>query len=594
MSLLSVFNRLPSKFFIGLSFILLNACGDDTTCQLHCSTTITSFFSSRSECVQQGIDHPYCSAYWEDERVWPVPVNTDPPPADTTPPSKPILAIEFTANNEISLIITRGDINETDRNNYEISRNNLILTDNYPSYYSQRLDSMLDQLTQYCYSVVAIDAAGNRSVRSDEHCLTTPSSPLNLSTDFLINQSSNNSVVASDGTIYGGINLNALNSDGTLKWTSSLPRAAKLPVISNNGIIYTNTTNSVHAFLADGSLSWSFPLVGGTNSNIKVSNDTIYISGYENVIINNETQTATNIIALDLTGTFKWKYVDASGRIVSLKELGSDGTPYLEVMNVIDNPSRYVYQIQVLNLNGTLKWEYADANNSKLKLITVNSNGQSYLEAQRPGMTPDEDIFKLQSIDVNGSLDWEHTILSPINDVEIATDNSVYIATNSPRYPSSTNQSVALLESLNSGGILQWSYTVDISNETYVGPYSYIIFDDILLANDGKIYLNDGHKIHSLNPNGTANWISDGTYRLSYQPHDLQLFDNSTLIYLDTRSNNVRVFSHGTDGVINWRYAIKDENINGPNNTFFQPLQGLNEALIFGGTKFLAFDTNLR
>ena len=229
-------NSIINCSIIYVLLLLLLGCNgrpETGSCNQFCGDTQRISVQTRDQCAALG-KASGCPTQWlphganpDDRNAWitvyPVPeVQVSNPGPDTTPPPQPDLAIELTANNEILLHISPGDGSQKD--SYEVTRNGAILPSKYSDKYTYRYDLLTDELAKYCYAVVAIDPSGNRSVSSAEHCLTSPVSPLVSSTDFLqSNQTTNNSVVGSDGTIYGGLRLNALNPDGTLKWTSSLP-----------------------------------------------------------------------------------------------------------------------------------------------------------------------------------------------------------------------------------------------------------------------------------------------------------------------------------------------------------------------------------
>ncbi|WP_052279228.1 PKD domain-containing protein [Methanosarcina acetivorans] len=178
--------------------------------------------------------------------------------------------------------------------------------------------------------------------------------------------------IASDGTIYfaTSTNLFALKPDGTLKWNSAVSYGGYnyfSPAIGSDGTIYLGTYGgALSAINADGTLKWTYSIPAPNNyiydTPAIASDGTIYF-GCNNA----------NLYALNPDGTLKWTYsvgTSASQAIKSSPAIGSDGTIYFGSNN------QYFY---ALYPDGTLKWS-SKAGSFGQTTPTIGSDGTIYID----------------------------------------------------------------------------------------------------------------------------------------------------------------------------------------------------------------------
>ncbi len=412
-----------------------------------------------------------------------------PTPTDTTPPKQPTLTASLSALNQITLTMQQGSSYDgVDR--YEVIRGGvLIATTSYVSY----VDSYLRGQSTFCYTIIAIDAAGNRSIASSAACIATSPSPLKRSVDITSVSSllePHNSVAGSDGTIYGwggGWDINAMNPDGTLKWSFTADGILGRPVVGADGTIYFGGYKTIYVLNLDGTLKWTYTV----GNNLRVSDpligggDTIYFTGY--------TAGSGKIVALNLDGTLKWKkvFIESDSWLTAI---GTDGTPYLEVVV--------------------------------------------------RGRTTDSDIYKLQALNFDGTLKWEYQIDSPISaTTAFASDGTIYFGT-IVGWNKINVRSSGKLQALNPNGTLKWQYA---STNIFTG--------NISIDNDGTIYLRD-NRLHAVNPDGTSKWITSVTD--TYFPSDMILVNNDTIFQIGSCSGCSKSTLEAVrlDGTRKWTYII--------------------------------------
>ena len=192
--------------------------------------------------------------------------------------------------------------------------------------------------------------------------------------------------IGSDGTIYfgDGYYLNALNTDGTLKWRYRETMGQFIAAITTgrDGTVYMvyGTYGSNLVALTDNGtnyiIKWQSPNIYSDTSSLAISSDgTIYwLIQNSRIVLNQNT-----IYAITDNGTnyiTKWTY-NLSNYLDAPAIIGSDGTLYF---GSNDN------NIYALNSNGTLKWNYTTGNaiqggfaiGSDGTLYTGNINGILY------------------------------------------------------------------------------------------------------------------------------------------------------------------------------------------------------------------------
>lgn len=128
--------------------------------------------------------------------------------------------------------------------------------------------------------------------------------------------------LAPDGTLYigsgggGAYQLNALNSNGTLKWAYSTADVVwSSPALGPDGTIYVSAGSFFYAINPNGTLKWGYATKGGSSPSVAIDG-TIYVSG------------GGYLFALDSNGSTKW-YVAISTDTYSAPAIGANGTVYL-------------------------------------------------------------------------------------------------------------------------------------------------------------------------------------------------------------------------------------------------------------------------
>jgi hypothetical protein len=152
-------------------------------------------------------------------------------------------------------------------------------------------------------------------------------------------------VIGSDGSIYlyGCDNhFNSLNSDGTKKtgWDYWVHAWESMPVsIDSDGTIYAGGWSSLNALNPDGTEKWTF-IVNGFAGGASIGPDhTLYTTG------------AGYLHALNPDGTEKWKFTSTDGWDLSQPTVGSDGTIYVASLTTS----------YALNPDGSVKWTFYGA-----------------------------------------------------------------------------------------------------------------------------------------------------------------------------------------------------------------------------------------
>ena len=566
--------------------ISLFSCGpgiDRGSCNVMCNVT-TGYAASRDWCVDKAASVPHCRTIWSNdgehwELLWPLAdTGTNPPPVntgpDTTPPAQRILTTKLTAANQITADFQATSKYESGLK-FEVTRNNVIITPQ-PSSYAVLLDTDVSELTEYCYSVVAIDLAGNRSTKSPDSCITTPVSPLKWSRNYsALGPDSSTAIIGSDHTIYGfstnGDNsFNAINPDGTLKWSypTSSAYITDTPIIANEQLYFVRG-QTVYCLNLDGSLSWTYLIAtsDGAIEFIEINTDTVFIS---------TNRTASKVIAIDLNGSYKWTYTDAAGGRIILETVNSTGTPYLQVaLPVSSFPIRPV-KLQALNPDGSLKWEHistvAEYDTSEFKAL--GNDDTAYIEVAGYNGPDEEYSYSLQAIQSDGSLIWEYPLTSKIKtSIVKVSDDTIYFSTYFRTSLSANAPFTSELIALNLDGSLKWKYS----------DQDYLIFSgNILLGSDGTIYVSNDYRIYALNSDGSLKWFSNENSDEYVYLKNISLINDNTLFYFNYGQVGVETL----DGSKKWLYAIDDANI-------FKPVIIANELLIFGGGKIYAFDVSV-
>jgi outer membrane protein assembly factor BamB len=254
--------------------------------------------------------------------------------------------------------------------------------------------------------------------------------------------------ISSDGTIYFGShngNLNALHTDGSTKWITSIGEGwvYSSPAIGEDGTIYAASVNSnrLCAVNPNGSIAWSFyaefliycsPAVGADGTIYVGSND-----GY--------------MYAINPNGTLRWKfYAGGEKGIGSAPSIADDGTIYF------GSTSGYLY---ALYPNGTLRWKIGTGYIGE-SCPAISNDGTIYVG--------DQDNHRIYSIDTDGNLNWYYTTNGEIISSPVIDKNGIIYCGSYDGY----------LYALNPDGTLRWKFDAGDSIESSVA-----------IGTDGTIYI---------------------------------------------------------------------------------------------------------
>lgn len=302
--------------------------------------------------------------------------------------------------------------------------------------------------------------------------------------------------IADDGTVYIACSLGtrtaatppalpdpnffAVNSDGTLKWETSISEGdftkpdniISSPSISGDGSIYMGGQYGRIVFRLDAT-SGDTIRTKHINTRMRYTapafsdNGTVYISGYS------KGDKGIRSLSSDLT-TENWIFGSGSD-FNSTPAVASDGTIYAASANG---------SIYGINADGSEKWNavYGDWVASA---IAIGADGTVYLSAKLNGDA--DGVLKAYNA-ADGSEKWSVTLTDA--NVEqggpsIATDGTVYLGNKAGTFKAYNP----------ADGSEKWSYTTASNGPIEVVP---------AIDNDGKIYFGDTNGIfYVLNSDGT-------------------------------------------------------------------------------------------
>jgi hypothetical protein len=210
--------------------------------------------------------------------------------------------------------------------------------------------------------------------------------------------------IGSDGTIYvtseGGI-LNALNSDGTLKWSYTTGGIIfSSPAIGSDGTIYVDTMEGLNALNPDGTLKWLLSTGYVISSPAIGSDGTIYVGSDESIFY-----------AINPDGTLKWSYAAGGAIALSSSAINTDGAICV---------GSYDGHFYSLNPNGTLKWSYLTGL-SISSSPAIGADGIIYVGS---------DDGHLYAFNPDGTIKWSYIIGSTAGNYSspaIGVDGTIYV-----------------------------------------------------------------------------------------------------------------------------------------------------------------------
>ena len=306
--------------------------------------------------------------------------------------------------------------------------------------------------------------------------------------------------VSPEGTIYLGAwgtdLLYAVNSDGTLLWSVSLPGAGgftKPPSLAEDGTIYVPIngdpspgTTKFYAVNPNGTFKWSFEL-GGRPDGAAV--------GYDGAIYFGSVDT-NRFFALNPDGTAKWSYSPAfTGGVAPA--IGSDGTIYAGGS-----------QLLALTPEGTLRWSFPAGGSP-----SIASDGTLYFAASGT----------LFALNPDGSMKWAYATGAPMyGPPAISRLGTIYVS-----------EGDRGLLALNPDGTKQWEFLTGTPNQNpsdarkpspTIAPDGTVYFPITLPDGSGVLYAVQGDSGPAESPWPMLNRDAQHSGRIPFlitnQPHN--------------------------------------------------------------------------
>ena len=217
-------------------------------------------------------------------------------------------------------------------------------------------------------------------------------------------------VLGADGTFYFGTSsasdgskLQAVNSDGTVKWQYALPVGSGVDRISlsTDGTIYFYSGSKLYALTPAGTKKWAFPTAMGFGYAAIGKDGTVYIN-------NGGTLYALYPESANPNGTKKWEF--GTGEEFS-PVIGADGTIYVAGGN---------YVLYALNPDGTKKWEFQAGDHIHYTSAAIGKDETIYVGC--------DDHF-LYAINPNGTYRWSFETGGQVqwSSPAIGADGTIYV-----------------------------------------------------------------------------------------------------------------------------------------------------------------------
>jgi outer membrane protein assembly factor BamB len=269
---------------------------------------------------------------------------------------------------------------------------------------------------------------------------------------YTIGSGTSYSAIGSDGTIYCGVStsaiLTALNTNGTVKWTSTLPYNIRALGVGSNDILYVTTQYALYALdSSTGTTIWAYNSSTALGPELTIASDgTIYLKSGKSPY---------NIYAISSEGQFKWNYTLTGAGNPAGIAIAPDGTIYVPCY--YSDTRHYFY---ALNPDGSLKW-ISTQSPTMQRMPVIGSDGTIYITSWSC----------LYAYAPNGTLKWSYACPDSgfYSAPSLASDGTLYIETSAGVYALTDN---------GTNTTVKWSYTIS-------SPYSGL---SILIGADGTIY----------------------------------------------------------------------------------------------------------
>ncbi|WP_027360197.1 PQQ-binding-like beta-propeller repeat protein [Desulforegula conservatrix] len=487
----------------------------------------------------------------------------NPPEAkDTENPSRPS-SLDHSAiySNKVSLSWPASTDN-VGVSKYRIYRNGSLIAEitSTLTLYTSYIDSSVTDPARYCYSVSALDEAGNESEKSPETCFDG---------QVLID--------AEPPSKPSGLTVSVSKNSAKLEWTASTDNVAVTGYfVYRNGrfIDYTQDTKFTDNDIAENS-KYCYSVSArdmrgnespGTEACLNTSAERIkwyfetssYVVGNVGVVADGTVFAAdeNRLYAIDPEGREKWRYTPEEGNEYGSLLISPTGSIYLLT-------TENLYSI---NSDGLLKWKksvrcgslIAGSENGTVfvsdcdSIYAFTKDGSTIWQKNMPGSLVygsgktdmEGNLYLIEpgflmAIASDGTEKWKAGNLGQAEmlnrQIAVSPDGNIYISSFSPP-PGMTET----LYSFSKGGTLKFTN----SSMGYKPP--------IAIGADGIVYIGaKSDSLAALNPDGSIIWETKGAYpSAGVPPLSLSVGKNGGLLLVDSNSGYLRTFK--PDGAADW------------------------------------------
>ena len=218
------------------------------------------------------------------------------------------------------------------------------------------------------------------------------------------------------------------------------------------------------------------------------------------------------LYAIYPNGSCKWtiKVSKSPTAQIYAPSIGSDGTLY-----VPSNVGLYAFYP-----NGTLKWKFKKGGDFNFPVVA--DDGTIYVS------TIDRYLYAIYP---NGTLKWEFKMNSPALSPTLGPDGTIYAPTDG-----------STLYAVYPNGTLKWRFR----------GMSGAFFSNVVIGDDGIVYVANGDRLHALYPNGTVKWSTELPTAPLFTP---SLGPDGT-IYVP---GPTRLTAVSPDGNVKWVFVVSSD-----------------------------------
>lgn len=376
---------------------------------------------------------------------------------DAEAPSVPAKPSSFNSDSKVQISWAVSTDN-TAVTGYKIYRNGTYLASSTTNSFT---DSNITEEGQYCYTVSALDSAGNESASSESTCVDTSNGRVKWR--FGTESSLVGSIAVDlNGTIYAADekNLYAIKPDGSMKWKFT-PEIADgnafyndaTPVIGPDNTIYIQTKNGVCALNMDGAIK---------------PKETAYFcsaTGPDGAYYN---LNAYILFSLNPDGTEKWRFSPGYRETCTSPAIGADGTVYTATYYFTGHYQNYV--LHAISPDGLEKWKNDSAFITTSPVI--GTDGSLYVASKPNAYELNSDSLIILALNQDGTIKWK-------TETDGFIGSSLTIDKNGTLYSMSKD---GYLNALKPGGTFKWRCPTGVSDSSPA------------IGNDGTIYVGSSDK----------------------------------------------------------------------------------------------------